>query len=201
MHITIPCDTLVRLASVIDADAPEPFTFIRVDNGQLVASNKRIMSIDNIMPRFDGLAYIYPDPALVAQCAKEAPYNSTVSLTVTEPLRHAMAKTSMGYVSGNLWRDGEPSNFDRWRAVALRAATEGQSSNRGGMFWNVKEIERLMGAAPSGKVVFSENINTDAPTLLRDPNDFDWCGVFSPEPNRKAGDPQAFSASLPDWLR
>lgn len=203
MHITIPCDTIVRLASVImpiiDTLEPE-FQCIRIDNGQLVVTDRRIMAIENIIPRFEGIAYIKCDPAFIEQCKTEAQYSSNAEIIVTPELGFTVAKTSFGYTSGNIgYFHPGASDFDRWRELVKQAANV--TKNSGGMYWSAGFIPRLVEAAPSRSVVFAENIDNDQPTLICDPNDMDWIGVFVPNSKAQQEQSPLSAARLPDWMR
>jgi hypothetical protein len=197
----IPCDTFVRLSNVLHDFLPdgEPwFTSIRIDNGQAVATNRSIMAIENIGGPA-GIVHVIADPALIEQCRKEAPFKSTLTITVNEPLKFAVAKTMLGYVHpGNcaVWSDA-PNDFDKWRETVLRCK-EPVAKSSGGMFWNADGIARLAAASPSGGLIFEETIDANGarPTLIRDVAEHDWLGVFNPfsSVNNQP------AATLPSWM-
>lgn len=203
MQFSIAVETLVRLADLIApiADQLEPeFRCIRLDNGQLVATDCRLMSIENVGPKFEGVAYIVPEPALIAQCRSEIAFGSNVTLSVTPAIAYASAKTSLGYTSGNiLYVHPGTSRFDRWREVVKQGATKGVALNQGGMFWDTEWIARLGKSSPSGKLVFPENIDITQPALIRDANDYDWLGCFNPAALQGAPTPPP--ATLPEWMK
>lgn len=196
----IPCDTFVRLTNVLVDPLPscdEWFKSVRIDNGQALATNRRVMAIENIGGP-SGIVHIIADPVLIEQCRKEAVFNSTLTITVNDLLKYAVAKTTLGYVHpGNcaVWSTAPRDDYDRWRKVIMTAKTDGGKSN-GGMFWNADNIARLAASSPSSRVVFAETIDVTKPTIIRDVSDPDWLGVFYPasdEGNQGA-------ATLPTWM-
>ena len=197
----IPCDTFVRLSNVLhnfhDA-ANEWFRTIRIDNGVAMATNRSIMAIENI-GGLPGVIHVMADPALIQQCRTEAAFSSTLTITVNEVLKFAVAKTTLGYVHpGNcaLWSDA-PNELDRWRSIAQRTA-EPVPASRGGMYWKADAIAQLASASPSGGLVFEEFIDaTGRPTVIRDVNEPNWCGIFNPYQVLEEYQP----ATLPGWLR
>lgn len=181
---TVPCDTFARLSNVLRSMPPDidpHFKSIRIDNGVAVASNRIIMAVENI-GKNPGIIHVIASPGLIENCRKEAAYSSTLTITVNEPLKWAVAKTSFGYIEpGNccLWSDAA-NDLDKWRDIAL-SAKEPVKVNQGGMFWDAENIANLAAASPSGRVVFEENIDTHGRVaLIRDINDYDWFGMFQP---------------------
>lgn len=196
----IPCDTFVRLSNIIHGlpdDVGPWFNTIRIDNGVAVATNRRILAAENVGGPA-GIIHVMADPALINQCRTEAAFSSTLTITVNEVLKYAVAKTTLGYVHpGNcvLFGDGD-KDFDRWRSIVEQCKTPAQTA-RGGMFWDADMIARLAAASPSGRVVFEEIIDaTGRPTIIRDINEYNWIGVFQPFSTEESYQP----ATLPSWI-
>lgn len=200
----IPCDVFVRLTRVLAIESTEPnewFRAVRIDNGIALATNRIIMALENISNDNVGVVHIIADPALIAQCASEAPYKSLLTITVNEALKYAVAKTTLGYVHpGNcvVWSD-EPNEFDRWRSLVDRTR-EPLDKSTGAMYWDAENIANLAAASPSGRIVFEEFIDCTGarPTIVRDPNDYEWFGLF--QPWAKITDGAYNPATLPTWM-
>ena len=199
---TIPCDTFARLTRVVDMESKELkpwFQAVRIDNGIAVATNRVIMAVENISRDNVGVTHVIADPALIAQCASEAPYKSVLTITVNEALKYAVAKTTLGYIHpGNcvVWSD-EPNDFNRWREI-VDLTREPAVKSSGGMYWNAETITKLADSSPSGCLVFEEIVDCTGarPTIIRDVNDYEWFGIFQP-----FGAGQYYSsATLPTWM-
>jgi hypothetical protein len=179
-------------------DIDPVFNSIRIDNGQVVATNRSLMAIENVYGMPPGIIHVVCDPMLVAQCVTESKFDSRLTITVTEALKFAVAKTTLGYIHpGNCcyWPDGV-TPFDRWREVVMQSKEPAAISN-GGMFWESAAIARLAATSPSGRVVFEEHIDTSRPSLIRDVMDYDWLGVFSPFSRND----NYVAASMPTWMK
>lgn len=196
----IPCDTFVRLTNILHGmpdDINEWFRTVRIDNGIAVATNRRILAAENIGGPA-GVIHVIADQALINQCRTEAAFSSTLTITVNEVLKFAVAKTTLGYVHpGNCVRFGDDAgDFDRWRTVVGQCKTPATAA-RGGMFWDADMIARLAAASPSGRVVFEEIIDASGrPTIIRDINEYNWIGVFQPFSTEESYSP----ATLPSWI-
>ena len=193
----IPCETVVRLAAILEENDDPFFQTIRIDNGIAVTSDTRLMSVECVGGPV-GIIHLLNDPALIEVCRKEAVWKSSLTITVVEELRFATAKTTYGYVHpGNccLWSDA-PTDFNRWRTIV---ASIGQPTTEfaGGMAWNAAQIGKLAATAPSGYVVFEENINVVGPLLIRDAYDPNWFGVFG----GWLRDLPTTPAVLPEWFK
>jgi hypothetical protein len=196
----IPCDAFARLSNilrVIPAECDDHFRSIRIDNGVIVSCNRTVMAVENI-GAVAGIIHIIAHPGLIEQCRKEAPFASTLTITVNDALKFAVAKTTLGYVHpGNccLWSDAA-TDFDRWRSIAM-ATKEPAKVNRGGMFWDTEHITNLAASSPSGRLVFEETIDAQGrPTVVRDINDYNWFGIFNPYSLADNYNP----ATLPTWM-
>lgn len=200
MEITIPCETIVRLQSLI-ASLPASFdpvwSTIRFDNGQAVVSDRCFMAIENIKA-FEGVGHIIVSPEFLAQCVTEAQFNGDALIVINEALSYAVAKTTFGWQSDNLFFAGVGTDFDKWRAIVKDAAADREKSS-GGMFWNAREVAALAETSPSGRIVFAEFIDTAHPTLVRDVTDYDWLGVFMPRD--KPGGSTVRAAEITSWMK
>lgn len=197
MDFEIPCAVIGRFAKILTImthDANEWFNSIRIDNGLALASNRTVLACEQIGGG-GGIVHIKNDPALIAQCEKEAPFDSVLYVTLNEALRFASAKTTLGYIyPGNCAVfSNEPNDFDRWRSILPKPAKK----PKGGMQWNTEQIALLGASSPSGRLCFEEIIDASQPTIVRDAHDDQWFGLFNPwlvEQN-------FIPATLPDWVK
>lgn len=196
---SIPCDTFVRLANVIHTlpDDIEPvFRCVRIDNGCAIATDRNFMAIEKITD-VPGIVHVIPSLALINQCRVEAGFNGTLTITVNDMLKYAVAKTSLGYVhpeNVGQWFEG-PNLLDRWHEIVMQANEPAQRSI-GGMYWDCDGIAKLANSSPSGRVVFEEKIDATRPSLIRDTSDYSWLGVFNPFTSTQSYQP----ASMPSWV-
>lgn len=196
----IPCDTFARLATLTTGDQGPWFRCVRYDRGALVATDRQFLAAEHIgnMP---GAFYIIPDPVLVDQCRKEAEHGGIMTITVIPELKWASAKTMFGYEHpGNVveWSDAPDPDFSRWRVPLMQC--KDRPAPDGVLFINLAGLIKLTATAPSGSIVFEEAVTMSGrPTLVRDPQDPNWVGMF--QPWGKFDDGQRFSpATLPAWL-
>lgn len=196
----IPCETFVRLARVLTnmPDDIDPcFNVIRIDNGVAVATDRRILAAENIGGPA-GIVHVIADAQLIAHCAAEAPFASSLTITVVPELRFATAKTTLGYMyPGNcVYWDNVSPDYDRWRSVVGQCSKPATAA-RGGMLWVGDRVAQLIASSPSGSVIFEEIIDaTGRPTIIRDVNDYNWLGVFQPFERERHHTP----ATLPNWM-
>lgn len=195
--IKIPCQTIVRMMRVVEGATDPIFQTLRLDHGQIVASDRKFIVVENLSP-FTGVYHITVDAALLAQCETETQFSSVLDVIPNPALGFTMAKTTMGYTTGNIGVFPGKSEFDRWREVIAPCA-EPAAMAVGGMLWEAAAIARLAAASPSGHVIFEELIDTqNRPTIMRDINDHEWCGFFWPT----VSDGRYHSpATLPGWLK
>lgn len=197
----IPCDAFVRLTNILHNYTPDDpaMRTVRIDHGVAVATNENIMAMECVGGPV-GVIHLIADPALIAQCRTEAAFNSVLTITVNDMLKFAVAKTTMGYVHpGNcaVFPTGE-IKLDRWRNIVARCA-EPLSDSEVGMFWDTDAISILSSSSPTGRVIFEQYVGYKGrPTIIRDVNDPNWCGVFQPW---SAYDGNYPNAVLPDWLK
>ncbi len=196
-EFTISCDAFVRLSKVLHnfADDVDPvFKTIRFDSGQAVATNRSFMAIENIGGH-SGIAHVIVDPALLAQATTEIAFGSKMTIIVNEPLQFTIAKTTLGYTSGNIGYFPGATDFDRWRSIVEQARVPATTAY-GGMFWDASQVAMLAASSPSGMIVFEELINCARPTLMRDTQDYNWLGVFNPFQVQHSYSP----ATIPNWI-
>jgi hypothetical protein len=198
---TIPCEVIARL-SLLSNDAPDDagpwFKSLRYDNGLLVASNGRLVAVENIGGP-DGVFHLIVDAAMIAQCKIEAPFKSVMNVAVNDLLKFASAKTTLAWsptANCVVWSDVR-SVFDSWRIIVARHVAEPAVEPQGGMYWRGREIALLASTSPSGSVVFEETIDVNRPALMRDPYDENWFALFNPW-NK---DLETQPASLPVWMK
>lgn len=198
----ISCDTFARLSHMCgredEKDCDEFFRSIRIDNGVAVATNRKIMAIENIGGP-SGVVHLKPDPALIVQCKAEAGYGGKLTVLVNDQLKFAIAKTTFGFTSGNIGVfSDQPTRFDIWRTLIEQVKTP-ITASRGGMFWNVDMVTRLAASSPSGDLFFEEFIDVSGhrPCIITDKNDYNWCALLNP--HIESGN-MSVPAALPSWL-
>lgn len=198
-EFTIPCETVVRFAKILcdfPGDVHESFKTVRFEDNLVIATNRSYMAVEEIGGGNSGVFHMRVTDGLLEQCRQEAQFNSRLTVTVTEMLKHAVGKTSYGYVTPDNVGYFEPLSEDwpRWRNI-VGEVVERAPASRGGMFWNLRGVQTLIGSSPSGQVVFEENIDTNRPALIRDIADPNWIGLFKPHNIREIYQP----ATLPSW--
>lgn len=194
----IPCDTIARLANLIDYAVEDTiFHTIRLDNGCVIASDRKFMAIEHI-GGWTGVAHINVDDVLRAQCVTEAAWSGSLEITVNPALNYTVARSTMGYVSGNIGVfPTVPTNFDRWKEVALQC-DEPAAKPAGTMIWHTDGLVKLAKSSPSGVVAFEQVIDAETrPTVIRDIASPDWVGLFLPQISDGIFHPPAV---LPGWL-
>ena len=198
MEFQIPCAVVGRLARVIERmtyGGNEWFNSIRIESGIAIASNRTILAAE-IIGGPGGTVHIVNDPALIAQCRREAAFDSMLSISVNEALRFATCKTTLGYIhTGNcaVWSNAENLLAD-WRK---HIPTTPVKKPKGGMVWVAENINALAASSPSGRLIFEEVIDATRPTIVRDALDSKWFGMFIPDLEGKDYVP----ATIPDWLK
>ena len=179
----IPCDAIARMSHIlagVPADADTHFRTIRVENGMVIASNRKTLVVELIGGNVGAMNLIV-DTALLAQCVTEATFGSTLTVTVNEVLQFAAAKTTLGYSHPSNVALFSPnvSDMSRWREVVEKVRNPAPVA-KGGMVWNAEVIAALGRAAPTGALVFEEVIDLERPVLVRDLRDPNWFGIFQP---------------------
>lgn len=197
----IPCEVIARLSILANdtpADADQRFKSLRYDNGLLIASNNRLIAVENITGPA-GVFHLVLDPALVAQCRTEAPFKSVLHVTLNDMLQFASGKTTLGYshpANCTLW-NSPASKFDSWRDIVARVVDPANEPN-GGMYWKAQEIALLAATAPSGSVIFERVVDVNRPAIIRDPFDENWFAMFNPWNKDLETAPPA---TLPGWYK
>lgn len=199
MNFEIPCDVFARLSNVLrhmPDNANEWLRSIRIENNMAIASNRRILAIEQISGNENGMVHIISDPVLIEQCRKEAPFDSKLYIAVNDMLKFATAKTTMGYIHpGNcaVFSDA-PNDLDKWRSkIPLTPAAKA----KGAMLWNMEAVADLGASSPSGRLVFEEIVDVNRLLIVRDITDDKWFGGFVPKATSDVYDP----AALPRWFK
>ncbi len=196
--ITISCDTIARLASLIPTDGESIIQTLRLDNGRAIATDRKFCAVESIAP-FEGVFHVRLTAALVKQCEIERQFSSTVSIVPNAALKWTTARTSLGYdVTENIGvYPDEPTAFDRWYELIVKPCLTPATQSKGAMVCTVDEVTRLAATSPSGSLVFEQFIDVSRPTILRDINSPDWCGFFLPRLNDGI---YYAPATVPSWL-
>lgn len=200
----IPCETIVRMAHLLPSPNVEIdpiFRTLRLENGKIIATDRRFMAIEQLSERFEGVYHLAVTDVFLAQCKVEAPFSGVFDAVPTPPLRYTTGKTTFGWSpSDNLgvYPDG-PTAFDNWYQMVVAPCIEPAAVSRGGMMWLLDDIQRLAASSPSGTVVFEQNIDCDnRPSVVRDLDTPDWCGFFLPRLHNGAW---LGGATVPGWLK
>lgn len=193
----IPCDTIARLAPLVHG-SEDWFNTIRIDNGQVIATDRRIMAIENIGGS-SGIIHFKPFPMIVDLCKKH--YDKSLTIIVNEMLKFAIATLpgiELPAVNCVNWAD-TPNIFNNWRSMVMRAKEPAKKST-GAMAWQGNLVAKLCGSSPTGNVVFETNIDvmSNRPTLIRDELEEKWLGVFNPWVDDVKRD--VAPAIMPDWM-
>jgi len=195
----ISCDTIARLSLLLGRADDPIFNTLRLDNGRVVASNRKLMVIERV-ESFEGAYHINVPEALANQCREEAKYNSVLDITPNPVLKYTTARTTLGFdVSENIgvWSD-HPTAYDDWHERIIEPLRQPVQEPSGTMIWIADDIELLARTSPSGVVVFERMIAADTrPVLMRDLNDDGWCAVTMMTLN---DDVTRAPAALPGWL-
>ncbi len=199
-EITLPCETFLRMSRVIEdlpSDYHASWSTLRFENGNIIATDRSFMAIENFSGEKFEPFHIIPDAALLAQCETESKFNSRMTIIVNPMLKFAVIKTSLGYqtTSNALYTDEIDSAWGKWREVVGRCREPAERAN-GAMFWSVDGLHRLASSSPSGLIVFEETIDINRPALIRDVKDYHWIGLFHPVSVKD----HYSAATLPSWL-
>lgn len=171
---------------------------LHLDNGLLVATDGRFMTVERIDHHFTGAFTIRIDDALSEQIDQTAKYSSMIEINGDNNMRYAAAKTALGYASGNIGVFDDVQFYDRWRDVAMECA-EPLTETHGNMTWAMVDLIRLCEASPSGVLHFETHHNVrDRPILVRDAATADWFGCFMGYLKDGRYHP---AATLPEWMK
>lgn len=196
----IPCDTIARLAHLLPAESSDdPMCSFRLDNGKVLATNRRFMAIEQVAP-FEGVFYIRNDPALIAQCRTEAQWSGVIEFTPVAPLKWTTAATTMGWKCAEnlgLWPVGG-TDYDLWRERVVDPLREPLTASTGPMMCGADGLAQLAASSPSGGIVFEQHIDPMRGTVVRDIDSHDWVGFFHP---RIVDGRSHNAATVPGWCR
>lgn len=202
MSITIPCETIVRFAPIIQRAVDPQFQMLRLEQGLIVATDRKLLVVEKAVRSFQGQCNLRITDAFVEQCRVEANLAGEVTVIPNDMLKFTTVKTSYGWTTTDnlgVWTDGR-TDLDRWREVITQCKEPLESAGAGGaMVWSLRDLQVLTAASPSGEVSFERVFNPDQrPTLLRDISVDTWVGCFLPRLSDGVYYPPA---SLPGWCR
>jgi hypothetical protein len=197
MTFSIPCATFARLAPValqpgeppMKDKPPRPFlACVRIEhvNGMAIAiaTNSAIMAIEYLgnADGPNGSFNIGITPTLLAQCIKEAPFNSTLT-AANLSVRTTLGFTEMSFASQEFvdWRTAIPSSLPK--------------KSTGAMILDSEHTVRLIKSSPSGFIIFPKFFDREWIVIVRDPHNENWYGTFLSR-EFETGTP----ATVPDWV-
>lgn len=205
MNIEIPCQLYYRISDIplmLDPDDKRKYLkciYLERKAGKLfvIATNAKIASVellgDSAGP--DECTAIVVDQALIDQCQKEIPFNSSLVIVANPALQFTTIKTKFGYNHpGNaMVQLPDANNFATWRKWF---PDDVPKKSFGVMQWSSRQIYALANASPSSVLRFPEFIDTNVPVIIRDVENDNWVGAFNPLPLEGQCQP----ATVPDWL-
>lgn len=214
MNFTIPVETYLRLAGVpkifsqsVSEEEREILRCVRLEhrNGSMFAigTNRRVAAIYYLgkasEPMANGSVHVTLDPALIAQCEVEKPFNSKMHVVTIPEMQMVSLKTDMGYnYPGMAGKFPPKTALDDWNKWVVEPA----SKSSGAMSWSVEDMTALNSASPSGHIVFPTHIDANKPIVVRDIKNDNWVGLFMG--NRRDDDGNAYTAApatIPEWLK
>lgn len=196
--IQIPCETIVRLAPIIDREAEPVFQTMRLDNGRIIITDRKFGVVERLDHPFTGVFHLHLTDALIEQCRTESAFSSVLTITPNPILQWTSATTTLGWAPpDNLGYYGDRGQYEQWYDKMVRPCITPATEPNGALVCHASDVARLAATSPSGSVVFERVINTARPTLLRDINSPDWVGFFHPRFNDGIYHPPA---AVPDWL-
>ena len=197
MNIEIPCETIVRLASLIptpDMDIEPIFRSIRLENGKAIVTDRRFMAVENLNFPFIGTDHIEIFPALLARCVEGTKTSERISLICNPMIGYTMVADDPAV---NLHVKGDTALYDTWYEKIVQPALKGAVADNGAMSCDATYMARFAATAPSGMIVFESPIDRSRPMVVRDVHSHDWCGFVYP---RFDDHPPSVGATVPRWL-
>jgi hypothetical protein len=197
MNITIPCETIVRLASLIptrDMDVEPIFCSMRLENGKIIVTDKRFMAVENLNFPFIGVDHIEIFPQLLARCRDGVRTSESINLICNPMIGYTMVDDTPEV---NLHLRGDTAPYDCWYDKIVRPALTGAVADNGAMACDAIHMARFAATAPSGQIVFESPIDRSRPMAVRDIHSHDWCGFVWP---RLSDQLAHIPASVPKWL-
>lgn len=197
MNIEIPCETIVRLASLIptpDMDVEPIFCSMRLENGKIIVTDKRFMAIENLNFSFIGIDHIEIFPALLKRCEEGAKTSERITIISNPMIGYTMVADTPAV---NLHLKGDTAPYDCWYEKIVKPALTGAIADNGAMSCEADSMARFAATAPSGQIVFESPIDRSRPMAVRDIHSYDWCGFVYP---RLAGGAMHQPATVPRWL-
>lgn len=197
MNIEIPCETIVRLASLIpapDMDIEPIFRSIRLENGKAIVTDRRYMAIENLNFPFIGTDHIEIFPELLARCVEGTKTAERITIICNPMIGYTMVADDPAV---NLHLKGDTTPYDCWYEKIVKPALVSANGDNGAMSCDAAGMARFAASAPSGEIVFESPIDRSRPMAVRDIHSYDWCGFVWP---RLVGGVSHIPASVPKWL-
>lgn len=197
MNIEIPCETIVRLASLIptpDMDVETIFCSMRLENGKIIVTDKRFMAIENLNFPFIGTDHIEIPKALLARCVEGTKTAERITIISNPMIGYTMVADDPAV---NLHLKGDTAPYDCWYEKIVQPALTGAVADNGAMSCDATYMARFAATAPSGMIVFESPIDRSRPMAVRDVHSCDWCGFVYPRLADRVAYP---AATVPKWL-
>jgi hypothetical protein len=197
MNIEIPCETIVRLASLIptpDMDIEPIFRSLRLENGKIIVTDRKYMAIENLGFPFVGVDHIEIPPALLIRCVEGVRTSERITIICNPMIGYTMVVDDPAV---NLHVRGDTSPYDVWYDKIVKPALSGAVVDNGAMACDATGMARFAATAPSGQIVFESPIDRSRPMVVRDIHSYDWCGFVYPRLADRVAHP---AATVPKWL-
>lgn len=197
MNIEIPCETIVRLASLIPTpgmDIDPIFRSLRLENGKVIVTDRRFMAIENLNFSFIGTDHIEIPPLLLARCIEGTKTAERITIISNPMIGYTMVADDPAV---NLHVKGDTAPYDCWYEKIVKPALTSAVADNGAMSCDAVDFARFAATAPSGQIVFESPIDRNRPMVVRDIHSYDWCGFVYP---RLAGGGFHQPATVPTWL-
>lgn len=187
MQIQIPCETIQRIARIINVIPPDEnrewlrsvFIERKRDHVWIGATNATFAAIQymGVIPGNDGIIAIKGEalpllPSRDAHC----------TINDMAGLDWCMISTTDGFSYGGDAAMRLPEGIETFKAWRDWIGPEATATGRA-MFINTDGLAALANSSPSGRVVFPRIIDAEKPVIIRDIADPDWLGIFVARPS------------------
>jgi len=202
----VKSSVLNRLASVcsffdssVTDDRKKMLKTIRLENrnGHLfgIATNQRIASIEylGVTKEPNDAAHLIISDSFIRQMFTESLTDNIITVNTIPEIGLSSLTSVSGYNSTNCchWFDDTP--LQEWREWADNV----KKTSCGAMYLDLFNLETLIKASPTGKVVFPEHVDINIPVVLKDYGCSTWAGLFFAQPPE--GITIKEGAELPEW--